>query len=417
MRIALRLISLIQNALINVLTMILNLFIWRSDKIWLFGAWMGTKFADNPRFLFQYLHENKEKYDIKKVVWVTRDKSLCREISAMGYECYMMHSVHSYYYHIRAKVHVICNMYAKTGSYLGDILGNLSSNAIKIQLWHGVGIKACGGLASNSIKKDYRNKTISRILASPLFLPGGWKKKAYFLATSNENKRVAIYDHGYPENNIIIGIYPRLCDCQKNTNYEAEVLLQLQKAKRGGKRIVLNLPTFREKDAYVEPMQIPDFASFLENNDILWIEKKHSADKNRKSFTSGNNIMGLPNWFDVNVLWKHIDLLVSDYSSATSDAIYNKTCTLDYCPDYEDYKTNDRGFVAPYGEYHISNVPVVDWNNLEEEILIRLLNPEKYMAQTERVKLFLFGELQPDYGTLVETIITKVGINNPKKGH
>lgn len=406
-----RAFELLRIVLINLLTIVLNLFIWRKESIWLFGSWMGMKFADNSRYLFQYLNEKKEEYGIKKVIWVTREITVLQELRSMGYECYMMHSLFSYYYHIKAGVHVICNMYARSGKYSGDILGVLSTGAKKLQLWHGVGIKACGGLVHKSLQKsESHNSLLRKLVSSALFLPGGWKQNAYFLATSEENKRVAIYDHLYSEKNIIIGIYPRLCETLRFTTAEMEVVEQIKELKLRQMKIILNLPTFREKDSYVEPLRIAGFRDFLVKNNIIWIEKKHSADANRTDINSDENIIGLQSWFDINVLWKYIDLLVSDYSSATSDAIYNNIITLDYCPDYKDYIEHDRGFVAPYEMYHIVNMPVLNWGCLEAEILKRLSNSNLYQSENERVRRFLFGDLQPDYDILVKTIINKMGI-------
>lgn len=48
----------------------------RNKRIVLVGAWMGTKFADNSRYLYQYLFANKKKLGLKKVIWITRNKDV-----------------------------------------------------------------------------------------------------------------------------------------------------------------------------------------------------------------------------------------------------------------------------------------------------------------------------------------------------
>ena len=41
---------------------LLSSLFWLKDKrIILFGGWFGERFADNTRFLFQYLSDNKKK--------------------------------------------------------------------------------------------------------------------------------------------------------------------------------------------------------------------------------------------------------------------------------------------------------------------------------------------------------------------
>ena len=54
--------------LINLLVFIANLFIRRDKKVLLFGSWMGNRFADNSRFLFQHLAAHRDAYGLKHIV-------------------------------------------------------------------------------------------------------------------------------------------------------------------------------------------------------------------------------------------------------------------------------------------------------------------------------------------------------------
>ena len=58
----------------------------RDDSIVLIGAWFGNKFADNSRYLFQYLDKNKEELGLTHVVWVTRNKDTYSILKNMNYE-------------------------------------------------------------------------------------------------------------------------------------------------------------------------------------------------------------------------------------------------------------------------------------------------------------------------------------------
>ena len=367
---------------------------------------MGNKFCDNSRYLFQYLSANKEKYGISKVVWVTRNPDVYKIMRDSDYTVYMMKSKDSIYYHFKAGFHVICNMYASAGIYKGDLIGNLSWNAIKIQLWHGVGIKACSGLTNQALNNaNLREKRV--LFKSKLFQPGGWKSDGYFLATSPENKRVAIYDYQYNAERIIISVYPRLCKCPHLMQDEINELTRIADLKNAGNKIILYLPTFRNNNEYVEPINIPNFESFLEDNHYIWIEKRHSADI-RKDFCSNNhNIISLENDFDINVLYEYMDLVISDYSSAISDATYHGVLTLDYCPDYDEYKGRDRGFVAPFGKYHLDDYPIVNPNDLLPSIKKRIEDMELYKSDIDRLKKYLFADYEPNYEVLMHAILEK----------
>ena len=372
---------------------------------------MGDKFADNTRFLFQYLYENKNKYGIKNVVWVTRDIETYKTLNDMGYTVAKMHSIKSYYFHLRAGIHLICNMYYKTNSYKGDILGNLSFLATKVQLFHGVGIKACGKMRNKKeSKKNDTEAFLSSIINNiALLSPGGWNN-CYFIATSEENKRIAEDDYGYTEDKIIVTGYPRLCECVRHLPVEEEIIDSIKRKSMEGYIIILYLPTFREvSDSFIQPSSIDGFSNFIIDNKLYWIEKRHSADLTQRS-EGFKCIHSLSSDFDVNTLYPYIDLLITDYSSAASDAAYWNKLTLEYCPDFNKYKNDDRGFVAPFNQYHVNDFPVTDSKVLFDSILNEIENGRNASNTMKRnaVKTLLFGNIPYDYNSIVLNIIKAV---------
>lgn len=89
--------------------------IHRDPHIVLFGAWMGAKFADNSRFLYQYLEKNKSKLGLKRVIWVTRSSEVESMLKNMGYECYLCGTKESKYWHLKSGVHIVCNATNRQG--------------------------------------------------------------------------------------------------------------------------------------------------------------------------------------------------------------------------------------------------------------------------------------------------------------
>ena len=77
----------------------------RSKKIYVFGAWLGQKFADNPKYLFL---EAQDHPDIRPV-WITKDSEVCRQVRSMGYEAYEYRSFKGIWIQLRAKYAVVCN--------------------------------------------------------------------------------------------------------------------------------------------------------------------------------------------------------------------------------------------------------------------------------------------------------------------
>ena len=387
--------------LINLFVSFLNIFVWRTKKIWLFGAWMGNTFSDNSRFLFQFVDANKKELNIKKVFWVTRNEDVFLEMKKMGYEVLMMHSLKSFYYHIRSGVHLICNN-AYSAKYKHDIMTCLSIWATKIQLWHGVGIKACGRL-TNKGKHTFKNWIFDNVLF-PFFEPGVWGR-AYMLVTSEENKRVAIEDIRIRKNRIILGTYPRFLRPTLLTSSENIVISRINFIKKKyNKKIILYLPTFRKNGSkYLEPSSIDGFTDFLRRNNILWIQKKHSADLIKSSEVIDDNVLTLEPNLDVNVVYDCIDLLITDYSSATTDAIFRDKMTLEYCPDYNDYSSFDRGFVNDFEKYHIGNF-VINPTELFDKIMLCINKNAKDIDKHIRTKQFLLGTDDWDYYKLFNAI-------------
>ena len=91
----------------NIITALITIFIRRDKNTMLMGSWYGRRFGGNTRYLFQYLSENKEKYGLKKVIWVTREDTIYSELKKMGYNVYMMKSKESIYYHFKAGIHAL----------------------------------------------------------------------------------------------------------------------------------------------------------------------------------------------------------------------------------------------------------------------------------------------------------------------
>lgn len=373
----------------------------RDKRVWLFGAWMGNRFADNSRFLFQFLNEHKLEYGINEIVWVTRSESVCKEVREMGYTSVIIGTEESDYYHLKAGVHVICN------STFSDIDSRLSAGAKKVQLWHGVGgCKAVGRLNRERTKLSQK---LADIFIWPFYEPGHWFR-AYFLASSPENARVVKAEHGCSERHIFKAITPRLCHCERLKRIEEKVIEQIQSYSDDGYKIVLHLPTFRE-NSKVEtmPSAINGFEQFLQDKKIIWVHKRHSADADVKPnsyFMS--NMIELPQDFDINVLYDFIDLLVTDYSSAASDAYFKYVRTLEYCPDIDHYMNQERRFTADFALYHAEE-PVTRPDDFLPELSFRLETmTSDVKLKYERVRKLLFSDDDMSLNKFMLTLQSKI---------
>lgn len=390
----------------NIKTMVMGLRYKRDDRVWLFGAWMGERFADNSRFLYQYLSKHKNCYGISHVVWVTSNRDVYDALRVQGYEVVMKDSKDAIKWHLISGVHVICN---NTDSFNGsaDLLTEYSFGAKKIQLWHGVGIKACSGLTTGR-KHDLREKLYD--LVKKYGTPGMWSK-CYFIATSKENARVAVADFHIEKRKVIIAGYPRLCECSELMRNEEDIRDMLKHHRNAGKKVILYLPTFRKNGStgYLSPHDIAGVDDYCYKEGIMWIEKKHSADQTGVNERKTSNILRLDPTFDINVLLDDVDLIITDYSSVSSDAIYKDIPTIEYCPDYSQYKDEDRGFVNKFELYHDAE-PILEPEKFLNTLIERINGDGIDQVRHERTKDFLFQDKNVTYRDIIDTIVNRMNI-------
>lgn len=334
----------------NAFGYIKSLFWKRDRKSVVFGAWFGTKFADNSRYLFQYLNDNKVKYNLEHVVWITRNDRVRNELIESGYESYLAGSRKSIKFLKHSKYHFICNNSDDNG-YETDIPCEYSYGAVKINLWHGVGVVKGVGAMSKS-KREYRLRhpvkslitrclTDSKAYRALVSGIGGWKNCYYLVPSELGHRQLGEMFHLKDSQFIITG-QPRCCPCPKLMQQEERVIKKFSSYSQ----VILYLPTFRTNTSSKNYTNISGFLkTYLEAENILWIEKAHDADKSKFNHIESNNIITLNSDFDINTIIPNITMLITDYSSVISDGrAWNKPVLL-YLPDYDEYFEGDNGLI------------------------------------------------------------------------
>lgn len=342
-------IGVLRGAINRIKTILENLWvgiesgvIQRDPHIILFGAWMGSKFADNSRFLFQYLSKNKDVLGLKRVIWVTRNPKVVTMLRDMGYESYLCGTKESRYWHLKSGVHIICNATNRQG-HEADIDIQYSWGAKKIQLWHGVGMKSVGAIANEQVSRGNAGRLWKRIKSNRflnmLMSEGGWGE-AFFLTTSPVKLKICQAIAACSEESMFISNYPRNCRCIELLSSEVSVIEEIEKYDGA----VFYLPTFRKDySSYVHPLTDDSVRQFLTEKNYLWIEKPHSASTYRFKVDSLKNVLYLDSDFDVNVLYPFVSTVISDYSSAVFDAVYRNIPVIMYTPDLENFKNGNIG--------------------------------------------------------------------------
>lgn len=291
----------------------------KKKNLWVFGCWNGKIYADNPKYLFEYVNKNKPEISC---VWITRNKEVYKMLTERGYTCYERYSVRGILAALRAEAAFI------TSNEPSDISPFVSRKKTKvIQLWHGIGGKAMRW-------QSLDDATLKR------FASYTW------MATSEAYIDIMHDATAAPKENFIITGYPRN-DVFVNTpeNSAVKKILDAHPATK----YVLYMPTHRNFGT--QNVKVDEFIQvdkvFRENN-IVMVYKPHFHElKNvlhlESQFT--NIILAKDQivWGDVYSYIHYFDLLIGDYSSVSYDFLCAKKPIVMYVYDIEEYKKVDFG--------------------------------------------------------------------------
>lgn len=382
------------NFFLNIVTYIVGLFIQRDMDIFLFGCSSGDRFSGNIRNMFLYLSQNQKQYKLKKVVFVTRSRELCKTLNEMGYDAFLMHSISSFYYHFKAGRH-ICNGNISGGFADGhygssDLMSFFSLGARHYYLNHHIGT----GISNLMLERhnlsgfkrllvdSYRFTLSINWLRHLVIMPGGWDNMTFCVSCHESLIQEQEFWVHFPIR-FVVTCFPELLNSPDHLPNEKKLLNQLPK----NQIRVLYCPAFRTVDTgYINPLMDNSFVHFLEKEGFIWIEKlmnDNCVNMTAKRECYNNlSILRLPGSFDLNILADIIDILVTDYSSARMKAIIRKKPVIYYVPDYDNYLTLDKG-IHSHMKKSISN----NRSNTVSELCNQLMeakDTERYFS-SERV--------------------------------
>lgn len=321
--------------LIEIIINHLSMLSIRSKKIYVFGAWKGNKFSDNPKYL--YLEALKDKSLI--AVWITRNKEIYTALKAQGFRVYLYKSIPGIYYQLRASVYFTCMS-------KHDVLSLIMGNATRINLWHGPGFKKI--LNDDKVTpRKYNTSSIKKYIWKTLtYLP---KRKEYIVSTSDKmteifakafgKRKEKILQLGQPRNDIFF------CDELEVENF---------RFKDSGKKVILYMPTHRNagrKRMFIKKiLDLELLNQFCKENNVLFLIKKHYYhNQETENLDSYENIIDITQKdYDSQQLLKYADILITDFSSCFIDFLLLNRPIIFYNYDYEDYILNDRDLYFDY---------------------------------------------------------------------
>lgn len=315
----------------------------RKRSLLLFGGWWGQKYDDNPRYLFEYVVNNRP--DLQ-AVWLSQQKKVVREVIEKGYPACYSYSGRGIKLALRARY--IINCVAGFGGDFGGKMRRFFGNAVFIHTWHGIPIKKIMFDDATYSKNHQRSRLADTILQIP-------KRKSYYIASSEtiadryvsafKTDKEHILNLGYARNDFFY------------TNHENPLRQSL-----AGKKTIIYMPTHRKEGrVQFDVSKLLDYAKIqllCERYDCYFVIKKHFLHRReQESVDAYSRIIDItPFNYSPQVVLDAADILISDYSGAWIDYLLLNRPIIFYSFDLEDYLTTDREMYDDY--YSIAPGPI-----------------------------------------------------------
>jgi len=327
---------------INLLFYVMSGLFRRFSNRMVFGAWLGRRYADNPRYLFEYLCRTHPDLDIR---WIGNAEALMHVPGELRDRFVSRGSLSALWSVLTAGRVYISHGYQDLAPY------NLCRGAVVTYLGHGLTIKRMGA--------PPRPEDGMAGLMRKLFR---WANTFdHFTASSREhaNKLLAEYTgNGVEAERIIYVGQPRtdplLAPDREERRLRVREALLDQQDLPAGSRLVTYLPTFRDNGAVpfsflrLNATHARAVQDVLQRHDAVIVEKMHFVDSvQRGSGQSGTSsritALGSTFCFDTQDLLLATDVLITDYSGCYLDYLHLDRPVMHFVYDFEFYTTVDRG--------------------------------------------------------------------------
>ncbi|PMR71868.1 CDP-glycerol glycerophosphotransferase family protein [Halomonas heilongjiangensis] len=326
---------------------LMSYLVAKNQSIWVFGAWHGHQYADNPRYLFETIASEGSGI---QPIWISKSRSVVKAINDDGFRAYYWISPKGIFYSLRASVAVV--------SHSADDVNPYASYRAKVfKITHGTPMKRMG-VDSNASRRSgvssffYRNireRTPQR--RSPLI--------AFVSSELSKQRFESAYAGG--KTVVINSGYPRWKGILENRNVLWQVIGKEANLRRGDDydKIIMYAPTRRASSKF--RLRIgSDFAAFVSNanlNGYFVILRPHPSLIVDLESDAAHQLKGMgfleltcKQLEDINSALHDVDILITDYSSIIYDFCILGRPVFLYAPDLEEYIAEDTGLYAPYGE-------------------------------------------------------------------
>lgn len=328
-----------------------------------------------------------------RCVWVSRNRQTLQQLRQTGFEAVHPASVRGLWLAVRAGAYFVnCDA--------GDVGFLLSKGAVFVNLWHGIPLKKIG------YDDERRAKQRPAPLGSARLRLDRWlnPRKAFrydrVLSTSDYVTRYSFASAfdvleadclalGYPRTDILLASEAEAAAHVQRFEPALSALLE----EIGAARVFLYAPTWRDSGEDFVVAAGLDFADLnrrLVQQDAYLLLKMHPYTKLDLSSLNGlDRIRVLPRDMDLYPLMRHVDVLITDYSSIYFDYLLLNRPVVFFCFDLAHYLNDCRSFYLEYDQV----TPGIKAHNYAE-LCGALFEgvPDRYQEERAAVRAAFWGE-------------------------
>lgn len=354
----------------------------------------GGLFADNAKYFFiSAVNPAAAGFD---ACFVTADGATFRALRACGARTLRYPGPLAIWRLLRAGAVVVDSAeWVRFGRY------QLAAGALRIQLWHGVPLKAVEQAALGArlrrmgpLRRALYRAYLAFFCRYPLYdLLLSTSPQVSGRALQPAIAARALLHAGYPRNAFLCSSPEPPAQALVDVNTDRSVLRQVREWRDKGMRVVLYAPTFRTTGHNPVGGAVLDYGEldeFARRNSLGMVLKLHAL------LGGGERLQGLANVVeyqphaDVYPLLPNIDVLVTDYSSIYFDFLLIDRPVIFFAYDLEEYRQRERELLFDYRQ--ITPGPTVTEQRALQEQILRCIAPagDVYAAARHRVRDLVF---------------------------
>ncbi len=349
----------------------LSCIVPKDKNTWVFGAWFGERYADNSKYLFEYVNKNYPKIN---TIWLTKNKIVYNDLKTKGYKVVLKKSLKGIYFSMRAKVFIVCQ------SKKEDIYPFVNDKvSVVVQLWHGIPLKKIGyddKIYSFCNARSQKNKI------KKLFFPFLIESYSLLIATSEETRKIFSQAFKIEKDKVKITGYPRN-DRLFTVSKEEEYIK------------IIYLPTFRKGRGFEVDLfstygfNVIEINKKLKNNNAKLYIKLHPVNKPPahiiEQIHNSTQVEFVESSEDLYENLSTFDILITDYSSVFFDYLLLDKPIIFAPFDIEAYLKHDREFYYNYED--VTPGPKArNWNQVLIHIEEAIKYPNKYKKERKEIR-------------------------------